>query len=190
MESKMSPEYQEWLDEVRHFGHDTWNEFCAEYYRNEYWPRPYSDLAAQSWREPQILQAENARLQMLSIWDYHFEPDTGRLNAMGKQRLQNIVDQADALGRTIYVRRTQNPQQTQLRVVAVREQLDKLSDTQGLFDVVEANASPSGVSGDEAQRAVDLLTAPPGTRIPASTSSYGGGSSGGQSSGGGSGSAR
>jgi len=159
-EDKLSPEYQEWLEEVRHFWGDTTSEFAAEYHKNDEWPYPYSDLAEQTTRQPLMLQAENARFQMLTVWDYHFEPGTGKLNTMGRKRIQDIVDQTGSLGHTIYIRRAQNPKETTARLAEVRTLLEQSTEGQITFELVEISASPSGVSGNEAQKAMQLLTTP------------------------------
>jgi hypothetical protein len=160
MKCNLSCEHQQWLADVRHFCSDTYCEFEYEYHKNNDWPFPYDVLARESLYQPINQQAENARLQVLSVWDYHFEPTSGRLNAMGRKRLESIVDQASELGRVVYVRRTQNRTETLARVAAVREELRKMAQDTPAFEVVEASAMPSFVSGGEAQKTIKLLTNP------------------------------
>ena len=172
--------HQAWLCEVKHFYSDTKHEMAEEYRTNNDWPHPYSELAQSAVREPLEIQSANAKVQLLSIWDYHFETGTGRLTTMGRNRLQSITEQADALGHTIYVRRSVNPKETTARFDAVRAELKDLTEDADSFEIVEAKASPSSVEGNEAQKAVNLLLNPAKS---ASSSGSSGGSSG--SSGGG-----
>jgi len=160
-EQKLPPAHQAWLCEVRHFWSDTKHEFAEEYRANKDWPSPYTELAKRSAREPFDLQAANARLQLVSIWDFHFETGTGRLTTMGRNRLQSIVDQADSLGHTVYVRRTMNPKETAARLESVREELKNLTEDPDSYEVAEAKASPSSVGGQEAQKAMDRMLNPP-----------------------------
>jgi hypothetical protein len=149
------------VDRVKHFMGDTAREFAIEYEINDAWPSPYTEHATQAVLDPLRIQAENARVQMVSLWDYHFESGTGQLNTMGQKRLWDIVDQSDTFGQRIYVRCTQSPHETELRMVSVRDELAKLAPDVTSFDVVEARVNPSMVSGEEAKKAVGLLTAPP-----------------------------
>lgn len=160
MEEKMSPEYQEWLEEVKHFCRDTKMEFEDEYQKNKHWPNPYSTLAQHSVRQPLDLQAENARQQLATLWDYHFEGGTGKLNAMGRKRLQDIVGQSGTLGHTVFVQRLPSSDETGLRVDDVRRELDGMDLDEMTFEVAQARTNPSLVSGDEAKQAIKLMTEP------------------------------
>jgi hypothetical protein len=160
LEQKMSPEYQVWWEEVKHFGRDTQREFEDEYHKNAYWPRPYDSLAEQSVREPLQIQAQNARQQLATLWDYHFETGTGRLNSMGHKRLQDIIDQSGTLGHTVFVQRLPSADETSLRAEDVRSALDNMDLDEMTFEVAEARSNPSTVSGIEAQAAIKLITEP------------------------------
>ena len=175
IEQDMSPEYQAWWVEVKHFWHDTKSEFKAEYDKNDNWPDPYVTLAVQSARQPLSIQADNARAQMSSLWDYHFEMASGKLNSMGRKRLQDIVDQAGSLGHTVYVHRTPDAHETGARVADVRKELEQFAQDQVAFEVVEARTKPSMVGGDETQKTLKLLTSPPKST---SSNSQGGPSNG------------
>jgi len=181
-EQRMSPEYQLWLEDVKHFCRDTVAEFEDEYYYNDRWPQPYTALAQHAVREPLLIQAENARLQMLSLWEYHFESGTGKLTMMGRKRLGDIVEQADGLGHIIYVHRSAVGAETSARIREVRKELSALVEDDTAFEVIEARATPSTITGGEAKKAIDLLTAP-------SRSMSSSGSSSGSSNSGGSGDA-
>ena len=167
----LSCEYQNWLDEVKHFWHQTKREFHLEYQANQAWPAPYNKLSRRSLREPLDVQAHNGRVEMASMWDYHFKPDSGELTVMGRQRVQDVIDQAGVVGRTIYVRRAEDPDKTKARLAAVQAQLGKLGQDQLSFDVVESNANPSIVSGIEAMNALDRLTTPTDLSGSATTTS-------------------
>lgn len=160
MEEKMSPDYQEWLAEVKHFCRDTRREFEDEYHKNAHWPNPYSTLAQQSVRQPLDLQAENARQQLATLWDYHFESGTGKLNSMGRKRLQDIIGQSGTLGHTVFVQRLPSADETSLRVDDVRSELDEMDLDEMTFEVAEARSNPSVLSGDEAKAAIKLMTEP------------------------------
>lgn len=183
-ESKLPVETHDWLHNVKHFCRDTKREIATEYHRNNDWPFPYSDLAVHAVRQPMDLQAQNARLQMLSLWDYHFDPGTGKLNTMGRRRLEDIVDQATAEERTVYVRRAPTAKETSARLASARTGLQDVVGDETSFQVVEAQIGPSTVTGDEAQRTLQRLTNP--TNLKASSSSGGESSSSASSSGGGS----
>lgn len=160
LEEKMSPEYQEWLAEVKHFCRDTQREFEDEYHKNEHWPNPFSTLAQHSVRQPLELQAENARQQLATLWDYHFESGTGKLNSMGRKRLQDIVGQSGTLGHTVFVQRLPSADETGLRVDDVRIELDQMDLDEQTFEIAQARTIPSVVSGVEAQAAIKLITDP------------------------------
>ena len=185
-EQRMSPEYQEWLTEVKHFCRDTYREFRDEYDQTNRWPEPYTTLCIHAVRQPLSIQAENARLQMLSLWEYHFESGTGKLTVMGRKRLEDIVDQADGLGHVVYVHRSPIAAETTARISEVRKELTVLVQDQTAFEVVEARATPSAISGGEAAAAMKLLTSPP-KLSPSSSSGSSNSSSGSSGSSGGAG---
>lgn len=184
MEEKLSPEYQEWLGEVKHFWRDTQREFADEYHKNEYWPQPYSTLAQYAVRQPLDLQAENARQQLTTLWDYHFEGATGKLNAMGRKRLQDIVNQSGAWGHAIFVQRSPSADETTLRLAEVRKELDHMELDGVTYDVAESRANPTLVIGEEAKQTIKLLTEPPKKQSADKQGSSGGGYSTSGSSGG------
>jgi hypothetical protein len=160
LEEKMSPEYQEWWAEVKHFGRDTQREIEDDYHKNAYWPRPFDTHAQHSVRQPHDLQAENARQQLATLWDYHFETGTGKLNSMGRKRLQDIVGQSGTLGHTVFVQRLPSTDETSLRVDDVRTALDEMDLDEMTFEVAQARSNPSVVSGDEAKAAIKLMSEP------------------------------
>src|SRR5262245_30272655 len=99
LEQKCSPEYQRWIEDVKHFCSDTCRAVSDEYHGNNDWPRPYNCMAEQSVRVPLDIQAENARQHLATLWDFHFDSGTAQLNSMGQKRLQNIVAQAGTAGK-------------------------------------------------------------------------------------------
>lgn len=181
MEEKMSPEYQVWLEDVKHFCRDTQREFADEYHKNNNWPRPFGALAQHSVRQPLDQQAENARQQLATLWDYHFESATGMLNSMGRKRLADIVNQSGALGHTVFVQRLTSMHETNIRLTEVKKELDQMELDGETFEVAEARINPSVVSGPEAQQAIKLMTEP---KKKESGGSQGGTGSGNSSSGG------
>jgi uncharacterized membrane protein YgcG len=183
LEQKLSPEYQEWCDNVKHFWGDTCQEFSDEYHRNNDWPQPYSRLAEHSVRDPLDMQAENARMHLATLWDFHFDSGTAQLNSMGQKRLQNIVGQGGAMGQVIYVQRTPSTTETELRLDQVRRELTQLDLGGVAYDVAEARTTPTIMVGEEAKRAMKIITNP--SKPQGKNSSYGSGS-GDFSSGGGS----
>ncbi len=160
LEEKMSPEYQEWLSDVKHFWRDTQEEFAYEYHVNNNWPWPYAPLAMHSARQPLDIQTENARQQLTTLWDYHFESGTGKLNSMGRKRLSDLVGQSPALGQTVFVQRVPSLAETDLRIDEVRKEIDIMDVEEVTFEVAVARVTPTVVSGTEAQNAVKLLTEP------------------------------
>jgi hypothetical protein len=186
LQEKCSPEYQVWIEDVKHFCSDTYTEFADEYHRNDYWPQPYRSLAERSVREPLDLQAANAAQHLATLWDYHFDAGTAQLNSMGQKRLQNIVGQSAGPTQIVYVQRTSSTTETELRLARVREELTLL-DLAGIeFDVAEANSRPTEMMGPEAVRAVKRLTDPQKTDGKNASFTSGGGEfkdSGGGSSG-------
>jgi hypothetical protein len=164
-----------------HFWRDTKEEFAAEYHKNDVWPYPYKELAQQAATEPFAIQAENARLQLVSMWDHHFQSDSAELTTMGHERLKNIVDQSGTLGRKVYVARCDDSEQTKLRIALVEAELKRLVDDAPAFEVIEGRATPSTISGPEAQRAVKLLTE---AKATGNLSGSGGSTTGGSTTGG------
>jgi hypothetical protein len=178
---KMSPEYQDWVNEVQHCYDDTIAEFWEEYRRTDSWPEPYRTLSFHAVRQSLNLQAENARFQMSSLFECHFESGTGKLTLMGRNRLQNIIDQGDLLGQVVYVHRSPVTAETAARISDVKKELTALGQDASTFEIVEAKSTPSSVSGAEAAAAAKLLTSPP--KLGGSTSGTGtSGGSGGSSS--------
>lgn len=176
LEEKLSPDYQQWLSDVKHFCNDTWSEFSDEYHRNNDWPQPYSSLAEHSVRDPLQLQADNARVQLATLWDYHFESGTAQLNSMGIKRLQNIVTQSGTLGQVVFVQRTPSTTETELRVEQVRKELAQLDLGGANYEVAEARVNPTEMLGEEAKRAMKLITNP--STKQGKNNSYGSGSGG------------
>jgi hypothetical protein len=174
LEEKMSPEYQVWLEDVKHFWRDTKVEFEDEYHRNARWPQPYSTLAQQSVRQPLDQQAENARQQLATLWDYHFETGTGKLNSMGRKRLEDIVGQSGTLGQKIFVQRLPSADETTLRLEDVRRELDEMDLDEMTFEVAQARSNPSVVSGEEAKAAIKLITEPKKKEAPGTQGNTGG----------------
>lgn len=137
-----------------------WAELKQYSHDNEQWPEPYASQAAESYYRPLDTQADLARRESASVWDYHFDPATGRLNPMGTTRIANIMNQTADLGTTVFVARSANPTETQLRIDAVKNQLGALGAGASEFQVVETSARPSMILGREAQEAVNKLLTP------------------------------
>ena len=149
-----------WWQRLKHLWIDTTHEFANEYHKNQRWPEPYNALAERSFHEPLNIQAKNARLQMASLWDYHFRRGIGKLNLMGKERLRNIINQSHLRGYAVYVHSTANPIETQARLDAVRKRIGQLRGNSDEFKVITSTVNPSSVSGAEAQNATKRLTTP------------------------------
>jgi hypothetical protein len=160
LQEKCSPEYQVWIEDVKHFCSDTLSEFADEYHRNNDWPMPYRMLAEHSVRDPIDLQAANAAQHLATLWDYHFDAGTAQLNSMGQKRLQNIVSQAGTPNQMVYVQRTPSSTETELRMEQVRKELNQLDLGGVSFDVAEANNRPTEMFGVEAVRAMKRITDP------------------------------
>jgi hypothetical protein len=173
LEQKMSPDYQMWLEDVKHFWRDTHREFADEYHRNDAWPRPYSILAEHAVRTPLDMQAENARHHLATLWDFHFDSGTAQLNSMGQKRLQYIVAQAGAAGQVVFVQRTASTTETELRLERVRDELNQLDLGGVSYEVAEARSNPTEIVGKEAVHAMKRLTDPP--KKDAKNASYGSG---------------
>jgi len=187
-EEKLSPEYQTWLTDVKHFCRDTQQEFADEYHRNNDWPLPYSTLAERSARDPFETQAANARYHLTTLWDYHFDQGTWRLNSMGRKRLQDIISQVETLGRVVYVQRSVSSTETELRLEQVRNEIDRIDTEDHDFEVAQARTTPTLVSGEEARITMDRLTRPQkgdtlSTSNSGSGNEYKSGNSGGSGSG-------
>src|SRR3990170_35153 len=67
------------------------------------WPEPYTSIAKEEVRAPIDIQVANARVVEQTLWDYHFEPNSERLNSTGRQRLRWIAPQAQDTYPVIYV---------------------------------------------------------------------------------------
>jgi len=111
------------------------------------WPEPYTSIAKEEVQAPIDIQVANARVVEQTLWDYHFEPNSERLNSTGRQRLRWIAPQAQDTYPVIYVAAIDDAELTQRRVARVQVVLDEIAGPDSGVQVVQADARMVGLPG-------------------------------------------
>ena len=93
--------------------------FWHKYHHAHYWPHPYNyEDRAYCYAAVQQ-QTQNGWSSATTLHDYHFDPETNRLNSAGETHLYWILTQAPACYRTTYIAHAKSQEVDQVRVAQV-----------------------------------------------------------------------
>jgi hypothetical protein len=101
--------------------------FWQKYHTAHYWPHPYNcedrEFARSIIQQQTLLGWESAT----TLHDFHFHPETHRLNSAGENHLRWILTQAPVQYRTAYVARGMSEEVSLFRLAQVQEAARELS---------------------------------------------------------------
>lgn len=106
--------------------HSFWHRFHVDYHRNNEWPHPFREIDVHGTRAP-------FETQRLNGWQVHntlshelFRDGDNLLTYAGQQHIEYIVTHVPHDYRAIFVVRGTTAQETQARLAAVRQSLERL----------------------------------------------------------------
>jgi hypothetical protein len=95
--------------------------FWHKYHYAHYWPYPYNCQDRDYVHGIFQQQANNGWEFATTLHDYHFDPETNRLNSAGELHLRWILTQAPAQYRTTFISRGTSEPVAQLRLESVQQ---------------------------------------------------------------------
>lgn len=95
--------------------------FWHKYHYAHYWPTPYNCQDRDYVHGVFQQQSNNGWEFATTLHDYHFDPETNRLNTAGEAHLRWILTQAPVQYRTTFVSRGGSEQVAQFRLAAVQQ---------------------------------------------------------------------
>ena len=95
--------------------------FWHKYHHAHYWPHPYNCEDRDFVHGILQQQANNGWEVAMTLHDYHFDPETNRLNTAGEAQLRWMLTQAPVNYRTPYVSRGYNEDIGQFRLAQVQQ---------------------------------------------------------------------
>lgn len=95
--------------------------FWHKYHTAHYWPHPYNCEDRDYIRSIFQQQTINGWETAMTLHNYHFDPETNRLNSAGERQLTWILTQSPQQYRAVYVSRGQSEQVAQFRLALVQE---------------------------------------------------------------------
>lgn len=154
--------------------------FCCEWEMNVDWPHPFvchDRIAVYNPINRMIKKGWNLQN---TLSDYHFEEGTSKLNEAGRQKLLTILTAAPKKYRSIYVLRSEDPEQTAARIQTVQSIASALY-PEGEAMVAETGTKPRTWPGDfHNLMTVRFRNTLPDPRIPSRDGGSGSGGGGGQ----------
>ena len=148
---------------------DFWDRFHLDFLRMNYWPEPFVHADRELVRSPLVAMTSNGWRLQTTLSDHFFEGESQTLTRAGQLKLRWILTQAPAHRRTVFVLRSMDPHQTELRLAAVRSYVQSSSQPGTASpDVLVSDTAPAGGAGDyfdQVDRQLKASVPPP--RLPA-----------------------
>jgi hypothetical protein len=108
------------------------------------WPCPYVCWDREAVRAPFPPMVQNGWRRQNVLADCHFTANSAELSPAGQHKVRWILTEAPVEHRTIFVRRTDTPEQTSARINAVREYAAKAVSDVDPPNILETYLSPAG----------------------------------------------
>ncbi|MCE9547161.1 MAG: hypothetical protein K8T25_16935 [Planctomycetia bacterium] len=153
------------------------------YHRNKYWPEPFIYADRERVGAPMVIMIRKGWEEENLIGDHHFKTGTNELTESGQLKIRWIMTQAEQGYRTVYVERSNTPQQTSERLAATRRYAQQIAIGDEKADVRESDMVGHGWPAEYLDDInVKFRQSTPDPRLPAQQDA-GSTSSGGSSSG-------
>jgi hypothetical protein len=101
--------------------------FCMKYHAATYWPWPYVCQDRAVVEATSLAQIENGWCTATTLYDFHFDGETGELNTSGRRQLQWILTHVPQDFQQVHVAATFEPRTTEARTMAVQNELSLLA---------------------------------------------------------------
>lgn len=146
---------------IRHLIED-WRE-------NNLWPNGLPEPDREQVRSTMETMIQNGWRRQNLLSDFHFEPETGQLNAAGQEKLRWILWEVPEKHRLIYVGRATTASETAARLASVQKVAAQLMGDRPIPPILESELSPIGWPAsqvDAIQRKFQETTPPPRLSTP------------------------
>jgi hypothetical protein len=148
---------------------------CRDFKRRNCWPEPFVAPDRQAVREPMAIMIAHGWERQNMLHEQYFEDGKSTLNEAGRLKIRWILNEAPSTHRVVYVRRADNPADTQARIESVHAYMAQLQPGTMQAPVLETNMSPPSWPADR----MDVLNRKFFDAIPAPKLSGDSGGSGG-----------
>ena len=139
------------------------------YYRNAYWPKPFSEPDQQAVRAPFLVMAEKGWERQNTLSNHHFKERTTQLNEAGHRKLRWIATQAPVDHRTVFVEQQGMAQADDARLAEVRKFAERYQGN-GQVAVQASDTISRGRPGEYSEMVSEKFRAStPEPRLPASS---------------------
>jgi len=125
--------------------------FVHKYHHAHYWPYPYTCADREAVNAFAATQSENGWLASTTLYDYHFNPETGELNSAGQEHLRWIAYHVPAEYRQVHVASAADMAMTTQRTRQVENELARLVGSEMAPQVSSRLADPAGRPAAEVQ---------------------------------------
>jgi len=151
---------------------------ARDFKRRNCWPEPFVAPDRQAVRDPMAIMIARGWERQNMLHEQYFEDGKSALNEAGRLKVRWIVTEAPTTHRVVYVRRADNPADTQARIESVQAYMAQLQPGAMVAPVLETGLAPPSWPADR----MDVLSRKFYDAIPEPklTTSSGGSSSSGQ----------
>lgn len=101
--------------------------YWHKYHAATYWPWPYVCQDRMVVAATQLAQIENGWCAATTLYDFHFDRETGELNTAGRRQLQWILTHVPPEFQQVYVSSSFEPRVSEARTMSVQDELSQLS---------------------------------------------------------------
>ena len=101
--------------------------FCQKYHAATFWPWPYVCQDRAIVYATSQTQIDNGWITATTLYDFHFNPETGELNTSGRRQLQWILTHVPPDHQQLYVASSFKPQVTTARTSSVETEVATLT---------------------------------------------------------------
>ena len=123
--------------------------FTRDFRRNNCWPEPFTQPDRIAVRAPLALMVHNGWRLQNTLSDHHFNEETAQLNEAGELKVQEVLTEAPAQFRTLFVLRDVDPEVTANRLKSVEESAGRLAMEGDSPSVIPVGTKPRGWSADD-----------------------------------------
>lgn len=119
-------------------------QMIEDWQENNKWPEPFPELDRPPVHSTMETMIQNGWRRQNLLSDFHFEPETGQLNAAGQEKLRWILWEVPEKHRMVYVARTVNPSETAARLGSVQKLASQLVRSGETPPILESELPPIG----------------------------------------------
>jgi hypothetical protein len=101
--------------------------FCHKYHAATFWPWPYVCQDRAVVQATSLAQIENGWCTAATLYDFHFDDETGELNTAGRRQLHWILTHVPQDYQQVYVASTFEPRVSEARTLSVQNELSHLA---------------------------------------------------------------